>query len=157
MRVLVGAVAAAALALGGAVAGCGAVDDLVRAAGQHADDLAGLARSRWVPEVPAVVTVTSEQVRAEADSFLSRLSSVPTEDRAEVVQAGCHIWTAYDVEQDPDKIWGVIRDQFPNAYSYREQVADLVSDFRSADTTGGQAVVLGRAAVCFAADEAAPG
>ncbi len=155
MRVLVGAVAAAALSLG-AVAGCGAVDDLVRAAGQHADDLAGLAHSKWVPEVPAVVTVTSEQVRTEAESFLSRVSSVPVEDRAEVVKAGCDLWTAYDVEQDPDEAWAVIRDQFPNAYSYRGQIMDLANDFKSADSGGEQAVVLGRAAVCFAADQTAP-
>jgi len=156
MRALVGVVAAAAVTLGDAAAGCGAAKGLAEAVGHNAEDLTVLARSKWVPELPAVVTVTSEQVRAQADSFLGRVADVPVEERAEVVKAACDLWTLYDIEQDPEKALSTVRDQFENAWVYEQQVRDLGAELQAADSSRDQAVILGRAAVCFAADQTAP-
>ena len=158
MRVVLGVAVSATMACAClSLSGCGGLDDLARVASQHADDASALARTRWVPRSPNVVVVPAQDIRARAGTFLDEVSSVPTEERAQVVQAACEVWNAYDIEQDPEKVLPWIRDRFPNAWAYREQVRDLARDFEAADSSTDRAVLLGRAAVCAAADQVAGG
>jgi len=125
---------------------------------QEADDINRLARSRWAPpEVQSQVNpgvIRPHTVTDAATTLASPLDDVPTEDAWVIARGACEGVDLLEATQSWEAARNYVRGKSPSM-AYVVQAEELLKNLAKAEDSGDIVWVLGKAALCEAADRKA--
>lgn len=135
------------------VTGCGG--GILQGAASQADDIGRLARSRWIPPriAPRVnpAQIPKQSVTAAAAALARPVDDVPTEDAWPIAKGACEATELIEAGQSWENASNYLMGKSP-ALKYRVQAQGLLKNLAEADTSTDVFVILGKVAICEAAD-----
>lgn len=141
------------------LAGCGGSSSaIMRGVAREADDVGRLVTSKHVPrQAPRVnpAAVPEQQVTAAAADLARPVDEIPSEgDAWQLIRGACEAADIIEAGQSWDSALAYLKGKSPGL-QYPNAAEELLENLVQADTSGDVIRVLGKAALCEAADRKA--